>query len=115
VTTHPFNSLPTVAEQSSSQEASLDGNTDILTFSIQNPDQMIERLMQRSLLNSPDGVSISGASDVSSGDAAIQASQTTIRPGRQESMRLDINIGDDSLDGERITIPYQVRYQPVGK
>jgi len=38
VTTHPFNSLPTVAEQSSSQEASLDGNTDILTFSIQNPD-----------------------------------------------------------------------------
>jgi len=114
VTTHPFNSLPTVAEQSSSQEASLDGNTDILTFSIQNPDTNDREINAEIVAELPDGVSISGASDVSSGDAAIQASQTTIRPGRQESMRLDINIGDDSLDGERITIPYQVRYQPVG-
>ncbi|GEM_PF-2983698 len=109
---HTFNSLPTIAEQSSSTQLSLDGNTELLTFSVQNPSLNDNDILAEIVTEPPDGVSISGASGVSSGDAAIQASSETIRPGEQESMRLEIAVDDESLDGQRLQIPYEVRYQP---
>ncbi len=114
VTTHTFNSLPTVADQSSSKTVDLDGNTEILTFSIQNPEVNDREIEAETIAELPDGISISAASGVSSGDSAVQTSSETVVPGHQKSMRLDINIEDESLDGQRVTIPYQIRYQPVG-
>lgn len=112
VITHPFNSLPTFSEQSSSEELKVGGSTEIVTFSVQNPNVNDQVVAAEILTRLPDGISISGAADVDTGDAAIQTSQNTISPGRQESMRLEINIEDESLEGTRITIPYQIRYHP---
>ena len=114
VTAHNFNSLPTVAEQSSSETISLDGETEILTFSIQNPTANEREIEAEIVAELPDGVSISAASGVSTGDAAIQTTSETISPGNQESMRLDVAVEDESLEGQQLTIPYQVRYQPIG-
>ncbi|MDQ2052031.1 PKD domain-containing protein, partial [Natronolimnohabitans sp. A-GB9] len=114
VTTHTFNSLPTVADQSSSKSVDLNGNTETLTFSIQNPEVNDRDIEAETIAELPDGISISAASGVSSGDAAVQTATETVAPGHQESMRLDINIEDESLDGQRVTIPYQIKYQPVG-
>jgi hypothetical protein len=114
VTTHRFNSLPTVTDQSSTETVGTDSGTEILTFSIQNPEANDLEIDAEIIAELPDGVSISAASGVSTGDASVQTSSVTIAPGHQESMRLDVNIEDDSLDGQQLTIPYQVRYQPVG-
>ncbi|GAB7017839.1 hypothetical protein JCM18750_07000 [Halostagnicola bangensis] len=114
VTTHTFNSLPRVADQSSSETVDLDGSTEILTFSIQNPEVNDREIDAEITAELPDGISISAASGVSTGDAAVQTATETVAPGHQESMRLDINVEDESLDGQQVTIPYQIRYQPVG-
>lgn len=112
VITHTFNTLPSFSEQSSSEKLEVGGSTEIMTFSVQNPDANDQSVAAEILTRLPDGVSISGAEDVSTGDAAIQTSQSIVSPGRQESMRLEINVEDESLEGTRITIPYQIRYQP---
>jgi len=114
VTTHPFNSEPTFSEQSSEQTLDVTGNTAVLTFSVRNPGANTQQLETEILTKLPDGVSISGASDVSSGDAAIQAASSTVAPGQQTSMRLEVKVNDDSLAGKRLIIPYQIRYYPEG-
>jgi hypothetical protein len=114
VTVHPFNSLPTISDQSSTETVDLDSSAEILTFSIQNPGVNDRKITAEIVAELPDGVSISAASGVSTGDAAVQTSSVTIAPGSQESMRLDVSIEDDSLDGDQLIIPYQIRYQPVG-
>jgi len=114
VTTHPFNSAPSFSEQSSESTLDVDGNTGVLTFSVQNPDSNTQQLDTEILTKLPDGVSVSGASDVSSGDAAIQTASTTVPPGRQASMRLEVSVNDESLAGKRLIIPYQIRYHPKG-
>lgn len=114
VTSSNFNALPTVSQQSSDQQMEVGGSTEIVTFSVQNPDENERPLSAEIVTKLPDGMSISGARDVTSGDAAIQTARTTVSPGRQESMRLEINVNDESLEGTRISIPYQVRWGPVG-
>lgn len=110
VTTHPFNSLPTIDQQSTQNRVEADGNADLLTFSVQNPEANDQEISAEIVTSLPDGVSISGASGVTAGDAAIQTTSETISPGRQESMRLTINIEDEGLDGKELVIPYEVRY-----
>jgi hypothetical protein len=114
VITHNFNLFPTVSDQSSSTVVDVDSNTEILTFSIRNPESNTKTINTEIVAELPDGISISGASGVSSGDAAVQAANKTIAPGQQESMRLNINVEDNSLDGQQLTIPYSIRYRPVG-
>lgn len=114
VTTHPFNSEPTFSEQSSETTLDVDGNTAVLTFSVRNPGVNTQPIETEILTKLPDGVSISGASDVSSGDAAIQAASSTVSPGQQTSLRLEANVNDESLAGKRLIIPYQIRYYPQG-
>jgi len=114
VTSSNFNALPTVSQQSSNQRMEVGGSTEVITFSVQNPDENEKSLSTEIVTKLPDGMSISGASDVTSGDAAIQTARTTVSPGRQESMRLEINVNDRSLEGTRISIPYQVRWGPMG-
>lgn len=114
VTTHPFNSKPTFSEQSSETTLDVDGNTAVLTFSVRNSGANTQQLETEILTKLPDGVSISGASDVSSGDAAIQAASSTVSPGQQTSLRLEVNVNDESLAGKRLIIPYQIRYYPQG-
>jgi hypothetical protein len=114
VTTHPFNSEPTFSEQSSETTLDVDGNTAVLTFSVRNPGANTQQLETEILTKLPDGMSISGASDVSSGDAAIQAASSTVSPGQQTSLRLEVNVNDESLAGKRLIIPYQIRYYPQG-
>jgi len=113
VTTHTLNSLPTIAEQSSIKRVSTDGSNELITFSVQNPEANDREIAAEIVAELPDGVSISSASGVSTGDAAIQTSSETVLPGRQNSMRLSIVVEDDSLAGETITIPYQIRYYAV--
>jgi PKD repeat protein len=114
VTSSNFNALPTVSQQSSNQRMEVGGSTEIITFSVQNPDENEKSLSTEIVTKLPDGMSISGARDVTSGDAAIQTARTTVSPGRQESMRLEINVNDESLEGTQISIPYQVRWGPIG-
>jgi hypothetical protein len=114
VTTHPFNSEPTFSEQSSETTLDINGNTAVLTFSVRNPGVNTKELETEILTKLPDGMSISGASGVSSGDAAIQTASTTVPPGQQASMRLEVNVNDESLVGKRLIIPYQIRYNPQG-
>ncbi|GAB7092506.1 hypothetical protein JCM18237_27770 [Halorubrum luteum] len=114
VQTHTFNSIPTASVQSSSEVVDVDGNTEILTFSVQNPQVNNREIETEIVAELPDGISISAASGAATGDAAVQTSTETVAPGQQESMRLDIYVEDDSLDGQQLTIPYQVRFQPVG-
>jgi hypothetical protein len=59
----------------------------------------------------PNGVSITSAEDVSEGDAGIQALVGEVRPGRQESMRLVIEVAD-FVEEDSLTIPYEIRYYP---
>lgn len=114
ITTHPFNSEPSFSEQSSQTTLDVNGNTAVLTFSVQNPGVNTQQLETEILTKLPDGMSISGAGDVSSGDAAIQTASTTVSPGQQASMRLEVNVNDESLAGKRLIIPYQIRYYPQG-
>jgi len=110
VTSHPFNALPTFAEQSSSNQITLEGKTDLLTFAVQNPTVNDKDIVAEIVAEVPNGVSISAASDASSGSAAIQSTTQTISPGQQSSMRLSITVEDESLKGETISIPYVTRY-----
>jgi plastocyanin len=114
VTAHGFNSLPSVTDQSSARTVDLDGSTEILTFSIKNPEVNNRAINTEMVVELPDGISISAASGFSEGSAAIQTSSVTIAPGNQRSVRLNINVDDESLEGQQLTIPYQIRYQPVG-
>jgi hypothetical protein len=114
VTAHGFNSLPSVTDQSSARTVDLDGSTEILTFSIKNPEVNNRAINAEMVVELPDGISISAASGFSEGSAAIQTSSVTIAPGNQRSVRLNINVDDESLEGQQLTIPYQIRYQPVG-
>jgi len=113
VTSSRFNALPTVSEQSSNLQMEVGGSTEIVTFSVQNPGANEKTLSAEIVTRLPDGMSISGARDVTSGDAAIQTARTTVSPGQQEAMELDINVNDESLQGTRISIPYRVRWSPA--
>jgi hypothetical protein len=113
VTTHSFNSLPTVSEQSSAEVASVDGQSELFTFSVQNPSVNEQDIVAEIVTELPDGVSFSSTSGVSSGDSAIQTSSRTVSPGGRNRMRLTINVEDESLAGETLEIPYQIRYYSV--
>jgi hypothetical protein len=112
VTTHPFNAIPTTSEQSSTKRLDTESATEILTFSIQNPSVNEKDIFAELVTQAPDGISIAGTSGASTTSSAIQTAQKTVSPGSQQSMRLSINVDDDSLQGKSIRIPYQVRYYP---
>jgi PKD repeat protein len=113
VTTHSFNALPTISEQSSAEAASVDGKNELFTFSVQNPSVNQQDIVAEIVAELPDGVSIYSASGVSSGDSAIQTSSDTVSPGGRNQMRLTIDIEDESLTGETLEIPYRIRYYSV--
>ena len=109
-----LNAPPTFAEQSSSNEIKVRGNTEVLTFAVQNPNINNKDIVAEIVTEVPNGVSMNTASGSSSGSAALQSTSQTISPGQQDTMRLSISVDDESLVGERITIPYETRYYPVG-
>ena len=113
VTTHSFNALPTISEQASAETASVDGKSELFTFSVQNPSVNQQDIVAEIVTELPDGLSISSASGVSSGDSAIQTSSDTVSPGGRNQMRLTINVEDESLTGESMEIPYRIRYYSV--
>lgn len=113
VTTHSFNALPTISEQSSAEAASADGKNELFTFSVQNPSVNQQDIVAEIVTELPDGVSIYSASGVSSGDSAIQTSSDTVSPGGRNQMRLTIDVEDESLKGESLEIPYRIRYYSV--
>ena len=113
VTTHSFNALPTISEQSSAEAASVDGQNELVTFSVQNPSVNQQDIVAEIVTELPDGVSIYTASGVSSGDSAIQTSSETVSPGGRNRMGLTIDIEDESLAGETLEIPYRIRYYAV--
>lgn len=113
VTTHTFNSLPSISEQSSSTQLEVGGDTEVITFSLQNPSANEQELSAEIKTRLPDGMSISGGGGISTSDGSLVTSRQTVSPGQQVSMRLDINVDDESLDGTRINIPYLIEYHPV--
>jgi hypothetical protein len=113
VVVHDFNAKPLFAEQSSAQTIAVSGNTDLVTFSVENPSVNSKDIIAGISAQPPDGISISGTSG-SQGSAAIQTSSGVVSPGSVQSMRLRISVDDESLAGESITIPYQTRYHPAG-
>jgi hypothetical protein len=112
VTTHPFNSVPIAAEQSSTEQLDTKSEVEILTFSVENPSVNEREITSQLVTQLPDGVSVSGTAGASAATSAIQTANETISPGQQESMRLSISVEDDSLQGETIRVPYQIRYHP---
>jgi hypothetical protein len=106
-----FRAEPEVTGQSSNTEITPNQKSNILTFSVRNPEVNQQTMAVEIAASLPDGVSITSAEDVSEGDAGIQALIGEVRPGRQESMRLVIEVSD-SFHGESITIPYQIQYYP---
>jgi hypothetical protein len=113
VVVHDFNAKPLFAEQSSAQTIAVSGNTDLVTFSVENPSVNSKDIIAGISAQPPDGISISGTRG-SRGSAAIQTSSGVVSPGSVQSMRLRISVDDESLAGESITIPYQTRYHPAG-
>lgn len=109
-----FRSQPTFASQSTANQLSPGTDSELFTFSIRNPDVNTQDAKVEIITELPNGVSITGAQDVSEGDAGLQALVGTVSPGNQESMRLRLQVTDESLRGEELTIPYQIRYYPSG-
>ena len=110
VVVHNFNALPEVSEQASSTTLEVGGDTEILTFSVENPESNDDDIEAEILTQLPDGMSVSGARDVVTGDAATLTGRETVSPGETSSIELDINVDDDRLKGTEIVIPYLVRY-----
>jgi len=106
-----FRAEPEVIGQSSNTDITPNQKSNILTFSVRNPEVNQQTMAVEIVASLPDGISITSAEDVSEGDAGIQALIGEVRPGRQESMRLVIEVSD-SFHGESITIPYQIQYYP---
>ncbi|MXV61872.1 hypothetical protein GS429_07345 [Natronorubrum sp. JWXQ-INN-674] len=114
VTAHSYRSMPIYSDQSSSEQLEIAGSTELLTFSFRNPDVNDQVISVEIIAELPDGLSISSTKDVSEGDAAIQARVGTVAPGQTESMRLSVQVHDESLRGEELEIPYEIRHYPEG-
>jgi len=114
VSVSAFRSRPTFASQTTANQLSPGTDSELFTFSIRNPDVNTQDAKIEIITELPNGVSITGAQDVSEGDAGLQALVGTVSPGNQESMRLRLQVTDESLRDEELTIPYQIRYYPSG-
>ena len=112
VSVSAFRSRPSFASQSTADQLSPGTESELFTFSIRNPDVNTQDANVEIITELPNGVSITGARDVSEGDAGLQALVGTVSPGSQDSMRLRLQVTDESLRGEELTIPYQIRYYP---
>jgi PKD repeat protein len=112
VSVSAFRSRPSFASQTTADQLSPGTESELFTFSIRNPDVNTQDANIEIITELPNGVSITGARDVTEGDAGLQALVGTVPPGSQESMRLRLQVTDESLRGEELTIPYQIRYYP---
>ena len=115
VTVRSLRSPPVFAEQSSADQIQPGSSSELLTFSVRNPSVNEQPIAIEIVTELPDGVSITGAKDVTEGDAGIQALVGTVSPGDQESMQLAVAVDTEDIAGDTIEIPYQIRYYPQNK
>lgn len=109
-----FGQQPGVDTQISANAIEPGGTREFVTVSFQNPSANERTARVELLVQPPDGVTVSGASNVDESDAAQFVSYAVSEPGSQTSISLKIAVQDDSLAGERLDIPFEVRYHPQG-
>lgn len=108
-----FRDAPSVSSTASAVSLEVTGSAEFMTVSIRNPDVNTRNASVEAIVEPPDGVEVRGVNgDTTDGDAATRVLLSTIEPGEQKSMRLEVAISDDALDGKRIEIPYDVTYYP---
>lgn len=110
-----FREQPEIDDQTTGMEVDTSERaTTIVSISANNPD-VNERSVRVELdVDIVDGLSVSGTRNVEQVSGADARWAGEIEPGGQYPLRLEFQIHDESLFGETVTIPYTVRYHPVG-
>jgi hypothetical protein len=105
-----FDKSPTLASHSTAEEIEVTEQDEIVTFSFHHPGVNQEDAVVDMKVEVPNGISVSGARDVDTGDAAQLVSLGDVPPGRTKDMSLDINVEDESLIGQEVDFSYEVLY-----
>ncbi|WP_128477282.1 PKD domain-containing protein [Halorussus pelagicus] len=109
-----FRKRPEVESAATIQRLDRNGSQEFITLSLRNPDVNSRTAHVELALSPPNGIEVNGGRNVEEGSMAEYVNEAVVRPGESASLSVGVAIGDDSLWGQRIEIPYQVVYYPEG-
>ena len=108
-----FRARPEVTNQSTEAELSVGpGSTSLLTVTVRNPEANRRTARVEAVLEPIDGITYQEVSDAREASPSSILSYSDVAPGSQEHLSVRIAV-DESLQGQRIAIPYTIRYYPT--
>lgn len=108
-----FRTAPVVTNQSTQAAVSVaTGSTSLLTVTVRNPDSNRRTARVEVVLEPIDGITYQEVSDAREASPSSIVTYSDVEPGGQEHLSVRVTV-DESLEGERVEIPYTIRYYPV--
>ncbi|MFC7132471.1 MULTISPECIES: PKD domain-containing protein [Salinibaculum] len=88
------------------------GETALLTLTVQNPQSNDRTARVEFVLEPVDGMLVTQARNVREASTSSVVSYGTVDPGEQERMGVGVTV-DQDLYGKQVSVPYTIRYYPV--
>lgn len=110
-----FRVQPEINDQTTGMEIDpTERSTTFVSITASNPDVNDRPVRVELDVDIADGLSVSGTRNVEEVSGSDARWAGVVEPGQQHPLRLEIQTHDEALFGDSVTIPYTVRYHPVG-
>jgi len=110
-----FNEQPIIADQISAVTIDEDSTTEFATVSLSNPEANNRTAEVEVIVRPPDGLSVTSVANVQSGSPSQYQVSDSARPGSSTSLTLGLQLNDETLLGQTVTVDYSVIYYPEGQ
>jgi uncharacterized cupredoxin-like copper-binding protein len=90
-------------------------STEFATVSVSNPEANSRAAEVELLVHPPSGLSVTSVESVQSGNPSQYRVSDSVSPGDETSLSLGLQLDNDSLLGQTVTVDYSVIYYPAGQ
>ncbi|MDS0260956.1 PKD domain-containing protein [Haloarcula sp. S1CR25-12] len=115
VTVNSFNQEPRIDDQISAVRLDRNSSTEFATVSLLNPSVNDRTAKVEVIVRPPDGLSVTSAENVQSGNPSQYRVSGRAAPGASTSLTLGLLLEDASMLGRTVGVDYSVIYYPEGQ
>jgi hypothetical protein len=110
-----FNEQPIIDNQVSAVTIDENSSTEFATVSLSNPAVNNRTAEVEIIVQPPDGLSVTSATNVQSGSPAQYQVSESAQPGSSMSLTLGLQLDDEALLGRPVAVDYSIIYYPEGQ